>query len=262
VIRIAIVAALASVALVVSSCATACGCVTPIRVLAASSLAEPLEDIAEAFPPAYGAAVVVSVSTGSSAALRTQIEQGAAADLFLSADTANAQALVDAGLTDGPAFPFATNRLVIVVPDGNPAAISSPADLARSDVTVVAAGAEVPITKYAEQLVAQLAQVPGYPADFADAYEANVATREDNVGAVTAKIALGEGDAAIVYATDALASDLATVELPPQVNVVATYEGVVLKDSNGPHAANALLDWIRRRNGLGILTSYGFSPAL
>jgi len=259
---VAVIAFLIGTSLTVGACGTACGCITQIRVMAASSLANAMEDIEEKFPLSYGAAVVMTVSTGSSAALRTQIEQGAQADLFLSADADNAQTLVDAGLTDGAALPFAKNQLTIVVPDGNPAGVRSPADLARDDVTVLAAGEDVPITRYADKLVQQLAALPGYPPDFAAAYQANVATREDNVGAVTAKIDLGEGDAAIVYATDARAADLETIPIPADANVTATYSGVVLKDASGPNAAWALLDWIRRRNGLEILTDYGFLPAL
>ena len=78
-----------------------------------------------------------------------------------------------------------------------------PRDLAKPGLKVIAAGDEVPITKYATQLVANLAKEPGYPADFADAYAANVVSKEDNVKAVVAKIELGEGDAGIVYVTDA-----------------------------------------------------------
>ena len=84
---------------------------------------------------------------------------------------------------------FATNSLVIVVPTGNPAGIAGPADLARSGVRVVAAGPDVPITKYASQLIAKLAALPGYPADFAAAVAANTVSEEDNVKNVLAKIA-------------------------------------------------------------------------
>lgn len=211
-----------------------------------------------AYPQGFGQ---LRPSTGSSAALRTQIEQGAPADLFLSADTLNPQALVDAGLTNRMAVPLATNRLAIVVPEGNPAAITSPADLARAGVAVIAAGESVPITKYANELVTRLALLPDYPPDFAAKYAVNVASREDDVGAVLAKVKLGEGDAAIVYITDARAAELETVAIPDDANVVATYAGVVLKRTTHPVASQRLLDWIRGPEGQAILSRLGFSPA-
>ena len=99
---------------------------------------------------------------------------------------------------------FAGNKLTVIVADRQPGRRSRrPADLAKPGLKVIAAGDEVPITKYATQLVANLAKEAGYPADFADAYAANVVSKEDNVKAVVAKIELGEGDAGIVYVTDA-----------------------------------------------------------
>lgn len=259
----AVIAFLIASVLSLAACVQAsCGCVTPVTVFGASSLAAPLEEIKSGFAGSYGVAVYVTISTGSSTALRTQIEQGARADVFLAADTANPAALVDAGLVDGSITAFATNHLAIVVPKGNPAHISSPADLARPGVTVIAAADGVPITKYAGQLVAKLAARPGYPSDFAAAYEANVVSREENVGAIVAKIELGEGDAAIVYLTDANSSEVDAVALPPEANVTATYAGVVLKNAAGPRAAHAFLDWLRGADGQRILADAGFSPPL
>ena len=126
----------------------------------------------------------LTISTDSSAALETQIEEGAPADVFLSADTANPQKLVDGGFASGEAIPFAGNKLTVIVPTDNPAGIQTPADLAKDGVRIIAAGDEVPITKYATQLVENLAQQPDAPADFAAAYAANVASKEDNVGQV------------------------------------------------------------------------------
>lgn len=258
------VAVTAMAVLLVASCgAFACACSTPViglRVFAASSLRTAAEQLKAAYETAHQD-VQVTISTGSSSALRTQIEQGADADVFLSADTANAQALVDAGNTDGPASAFATNKLAIVVPEGNPGGITSPADLARGDVTVLAAGEEVPITKYAGECVANLGRLAGYPADFSAAYQSNVASREDNVGALTSKIELGEGDAAIVYVTDAIAAELPTVEIPPEANVVATYSGVVLEAAASTSKAHEFLDWVRSTAGQGILADLGFLPA-
>ncbi len=204
-----------------------------------------LRPVLDAVGPAYEAAhpgVGLVIATDSSAALATQIEQGAPADVFLSADTTNAQRLVEGGFAAGAAAVFAANVLAVIVPAGNPAGLRTPADLARPGVKVIAAGDEVPITTYAAQLVASLARLPGYPPGFEAAYAANVVSREDNVRAVAAKVELGEGDAGIVYVTD------------------AAYAGVVVGASDHVEAARAFLDWMIGSDGQAVLASFGFRP--
>jgi molybdate transport system substrate-binding protein len=128
-------------------------------------------------------------------------------------------------------------------------------------VRVIAAGEEVPITRYATELVKNLAAEPGYPSDYAAAYTANIVTREDNVRAVVAKIELGEGDAGIVYVTDATASAaVSVVDVPPPADVPATYAGVVIKASKHPGAAHAFLAWLAGPDGQAILSQFGFLP--
>ncbi len=230
-----------------------------LTVFAAASLKAALERATTAYRAAHPG-VHITVSTGSSAALETQIEQGAPADLFLSADTANPQRLVDHGLAPGPPRVFARNVLVVIVPAANPAGIRSAADLARPGVKVVAAGDSVPITKYAVRLVANLAAQPGYPPAFAAGYAGNVVSREDDVAAVVGKIELGEGDAAIVYATDAkTASGILPIQVPTAANVSATYAGVVVRTSHDAAAASAFLDWLAG-SGQQVLASFGFLP--
>ena len=203
----------------------------------------------------------LTISTDSSSALETKIEQGAPADVFLSADTANPQKLVDKGLAAGGITKFAGNLLTVIVPTGNPAGIQTPADLAKSGVKVIAAGDTVPITKYANQLVANLATQPGYPADFVAKYTANIVSKQDNVAAVVSQIALGEGDAAIVYVTDAKTStNVVPIAVPAAANVLATYSGVVVKASANVSAAQAFLAWLAGPNGQAILASFGFLP--
>ncbi|MGH2488942.1 MAG: molybdate ABC transporter substrate-binding protein [Candidatus Limnocylindria bacterium] len=255
------VAPLATV-LVLAACAARPSAPEPVELSSygAASLANALEQIEAAYK-SVNPSIRLVIATDSSAALRTQIEQGAPADVFLSADTSNPQQLFDAGLTQGGVTFFASNALVVIVPLDNPAAVATPADLARPGVTIVAAGDEVPITRYAGELVEALAQLSGYPADFADRYAANVASREDNVQAIVAKIELGEGDAGIVYRTDALASgSVRTVEIPEEANVVATYAGVVICTSPHPDAARAFLDWMAGPDGRAILAEFGFLP--
>ncbi len=149
-----------------------------------------------------------------------------------------------------------------MVPIGNPAAISTPADLARPGIKIIAAGDEVPITKYANQLIGNLAKETGYPADFVTAYQDNVVSKEDNVKAVLGKLELGEGDAAIVYVTDAKASTLVADigGVPESANVIATYAGVVIAESPNKPAATSFLTWFAGRDGQAILSGYGFQP--
>ena len=231
-----------------------------LTVYAAASLKAVLAKVQAAYQAA-NPGTALSISTDSSAALETQIEQGAPADVFLSADTANPRKLADAGLAVGGLTKFAGNLLTIIVPVANPAAIRTPADLARPGIKVIAAGDTVPITKYATQLVANLAGQPGYPADFGARYSANIVSRAANVAAVVATIELGEGDAGIVYVTDAKTSTkVTTIAVPAAANVPATYAGVVVKTSPNVATAQAFLAWLAGPDGQAILASFGFLP--
>jgi molybdate transport system substrate-binding protein len=240
--------------------ASSTGARTGLTVFGAASLKAALDKARVAYASA-NPGTTITVSTDSSAALETQIEQGAPADVFLSADTTNPKKLLDKGLAAGAAATFAENGLTIIVPSANPAGITSPKDLARRGIKVIAAADDVPITTYAKQLIDNLAGESGYPAGFAAAYAANVASKEDNVKAVVAKIELGEGDAGIVYVTDAKASTkVMTIAVPDTANVPATYAGVVVKASPNAAAAQAFLDWFAGSDGQAILASFGFLP--
>ncbi len=228
-----------------------------LTVYAAASLGDAIDEAAGAYESVGPAQL--AVSTDASTALRAKIEQGAPADVFLSADMADPQALVDAGIARGRVVPFASNRLTVIVPADNPARIVSAADLARPGVRVIAAGDDVPITRYALEAIDNLARLEGYPANFAGGYTMNIVSREDNVRAVVAKVALGEGDAGVVYITDALGSaDIASVEIPDVANVVASYGGVAVGTSAHPEAAAAFLAWLSGAYGQAILQRHGF----
>jgi molybdate transport system substrate-binding protein len=231
-----------------------------LTVLAAASLRDVLAKIATAYVVVHPE-VALTVTTDSSATLASQIIAGAPGDLFLSADETAPKRIVDAGLADGAAVRFASNQLALIVPAATATTIRSPADLARPGLKIIAAGTDVPITRYATTLIDQLAMQPGYPAGFAAAYAANVVSREDNVKAVVAKIELGEGDAAIVYATDAAASTkVVSIPIPDGAQVRAAYAGVVLRTSTARDAAQALITWIRGPDCQALLAGAGFQP--
>jgi len=230
----------------------------PITVLAASSLQAAFTAAGNAYAAAHPDSTV-TFGFDASSGLRAKLEEGAAADLFASADVANAQRLIVDGLAIGPVRPFAGNGLAIVVPRDNPAHIETPADLARPGVRLVSAGDGVPITSYATQLIDDLAGQVGYPPGYAALVAANVVSREDNVAAVVAKVGLGEGDAGIVYGTDAQASSrVKRIPIPAAVKVSVTYAAVVVKSSRQPEAARAFLSFLASSPGQAILARYGF----
>jgi molybdate transport system substrate-binding protein len=223
-----------------------------LTVFAAASLRAAFEAFVPAVQAATGMMPVYSFDASS--ALRAQIEQGAPADVFASADTTNVVTLLEAGLARAPVV-FACNQLTIIVPTGNPAGIASAADLGRPGVKVIAAGDEVPITRYAMQLVVALG--------ISEAYAANVVSREDNAAAVRSRIELGEGDAAIVYRTDAIASGdkVVQVALPPGVDVPATYAAAIVAATDQPVESSTFLAWLVGSDGQSGLASFGFLPA-
>ena len=250
----------AAVALVAACTAGPATQATDLTIFAAVSLKGALDKAKPAYETSHPG-LTLTVSTDSSSALEVQIEQGAPADVFLSADEANPRKLVSGGFASGDPVAFAGNELTIIVPADNPAGLNSPADLARSGLKVIAAGDAVPITTYATELVDNLASDPGYPPGFTAAYADNIVSKEDNVKAVVAKIELGEGDAGIVYVTDAAASTkVSTIDVPDEANVRATYAGVVVKASSNAEAAKAFLDWFAGPDGQAILSSFGFLP--
>jgi molybdate transport system substrate-binding protein len=231
---------------------------TELTVFAAASLRDAFTAAAGEYR-AVVPGVSLTFSFDASTALRAQIEQGAPADAFASADTANPQALVDGGFAAGPVVPFARNPLAIVVPLGNPAAIRDPRDLARSGVRIVGAGEAVPISRYVEACLEKLTALPGYPAGYAAAVTGNVVSREDNVRAALTKVELGEADAAFVYVTDAGSSyKIEEIPIPEDASVEATYGAVAIRGSRQAAEAAAFIAWLAGPRGASVLARFGF----
>jgi molybdate transport system substrate-binding protein len=225
--------------------ATVTGTVT---VLAASSLTAAFTDIGKAFEQANPGTKVV-LSFGASSDLVAQIGQGAPADVFASADQANMKKLSDAGKAAGAPSVFATNSLQIIVQHGNPKGIATLADLAKPGVVFVTAAPEVPIGKYAAQVLTA-AKVTLTPKSL-----------EQNVKGIVAKVTAGEADAGIVYRTDVLAAGAKAdgVEIPSDVNVVATYPIAATVGAPNPSGAAAFDAFVLSPAGQQVLRTYGFA---
>lgn len=234
----------------------------PLTVLAASSLTDAFGETATAFAAAGGEPVQFSFA--GSQTLRTQIEFGAAADVFASADPEHVAQLAAQGLVLADTVTvFAANQLVIALPRANPGGITGFADLARPGVKLVLAAEEVPAGVYARQLLVNLADHPDAGPDFAVRALGNVVSAETNVRQVVTKVQLGEADAGIVYASDitpAVADALTVIPVPPADNVAATYALAVLTASRRPEAARAFVAFVVSAEGQAVLQRWGFTP--
>jgi molybdate transport system substrate-binding protein len=229
-------------------------------VFAAASLTDAFQDVGRGFE-AENPGVALTFNFASSQALRTQIEEGAAADVFASASLKEMEVLAAEGMLVGVAQTFATNLLTIVVPLDNPADIESPLDLARPGVKLVLAAEEVPVGGYARQAIDLLAGL--YGASFSEAVSRNVVSNEDNVKQIVAKVQLGEADAGIVYETDAHgAASLITIPIPREQNVVAEYPIAVLAQTTNGNLAAAFVEYLHSPDGLDALKRWGFRPPL
>jgi len=223
---------------------------TTITVFATASLTAAFTDIGEAFM-LDNPDTSVNFNFAGSSELVTQINQGAPADVFASADPTNMTKLVDAGNTATKPVMFTTNLSEIIVGPGNPRGITGIADLANEQLIVVLCSPQVPCGNYAEQIIAN-AGVRVVPKSL-----------EANVNAVATKVILGEADAGIVYRTDVIAAGSAAdgVEIPAEINVVAQYLIARTNDARNPIGAEAFIDFVTGDIGQQILASHGFSAS-
>jgi molybdate transport system substrate-binding protein len=229
-----------------------------LTVFAAASLKDAFEAVAPVFERAHPGSKV-RLNLAGSQELRTQIEQGARADVFASADLKHMATLEKAGLVERPAV-FARNEPVIVVPRGNPARILALVDLPKTRRLVVGAP-EVPIGGYTVKIFDAAARKHG--ADLRAKLEASVVSRELNVRQVLAKVTLGEADAGIVYRTDAQSAKdkVEVIAIPAELNVIAEYPVAVVKASPQPALARAWVDLLLSAGGQRQLAAAGFLPA-
>lgn len=231
-----------------------------LTVFAAASLTNAMTDLEEIFESTRPEVDVLMNFAGSSR-LATQIQEGAPADIFASANQTQMTNVADAGLVlDGP-YLFASNRLVIITPAGNPADISEMADLAAPDVNLVLAIPGVPIRDYSDQIIAGLSVPDALGAEYADDVYGNLVSEEDNVRQVVAKIALGEADAGIVYSSDVtpdVADELTKIAIPDEINVVALYPIAQLTGGNAPDLAAEFMALVLSDEGRSVLAEWGF----
>lgn len=191
-------------------------------------------------------------SFAGSNALAAQIQLGAPADVFASADTRLPQQLYRKGLCDKPVV-FTRNALVLIVPRSNPAGIHSVYGLERRGVKLVVAAPAVPVGAYTRQALKnmRLGRVLR-----------NVVSNETDVREVLAKVSLGEADAGFVYSTDArtVRGRVTVLKLPASAQPTVRYGICVVKHSSHAAAAMAFVRTVLGQGAQATLRAAGFLP--
>ena len=204
-----------------------------LTVFAASSLTDVLPDLAEAFQEQAG--TTITTVFGGSNHLAAQLNDGAAADVFLTADVR----LLEQVATVNRSVSFASNRLVVAVPEGNPAGVSSLADLSRPDLRVVVCDEAVPCGASTSEMGVTI--------------EAD--SREISVRAVLSRLAMGEADAGVVYATDVAAEP----GVEPAWNQLESCPCVTYTAGARTYRALPFLTFLASPPAQEILAGHGFS---
>lgn len=218
----------------------------PVTVFAAASLTDAFTELGAEFQAQYPG-VRVELSFAGSSSLREQILAGAPADVFASANDENMDALVAAGEVRPP-VEVATNQLAIAVPDGNPAGIGSLADFADSSLLLGLCAVEVPCGAFAREAFARARVEPA------------VDTEEPDVRSLLTKVAAGDLDGGVVYATDVRMADAAVdgIEIPAAQNVVVRYPMAVVAESDNVSLAEEFITFVQGPQGIAVLRRLGF----
>lgn len=231
-----------------------------LTVFAAASLTEPFSEIGKRLEATYPGLKVI-YNFGGSPTLRTQLEQGAQADVFVSADAVQMELAKKSGVVQRERPIFVKNRLVVIVPRDNPGQVTSFRDLAKSGLKLDLAVSTVPVGNYSRQALRQASAA--YGADFAPRALRNVVSEEENVKQVVAKVLLGEADAGMVYVSDVTAKigkNVLMVEIPDAYNQIATYPIALTQSVQNRPAAAAFISFVLSAQGQALLQAHNFMP--
>lgn len=219
----------------------------PLLVSAAASLSDAFGEIKLVFEK-ENLGVAVLLNLAGTSALREQIMEGAPTDVFASANASNMDSVVKAGEVLGTPQVFASNRLQIAVPAGNPAGVEGLQDFSHPKLLIGLCAEGVPCGDSARQALASAGVTPA------------IDTNEPDVRALLTKIEAGDLDAGITYVTD-IASSAGKVEgidIPNDVNVTAEYQIAILAHAPNPRAADRFVSFVLSSEGQLILARHGF----
>lgn len=227
-----------------------------LTIFAAANLTEAFTEMEQVFEEETGIEVIISFA--GSQILRTQIEQGAPADVFASADLSHMEALFEQELVEKDQ-PLSYNNLVLIIPKQNPANIHSLKDLGKIKNRLVVGVEDVPIGIYTRDVLDNASKE--YGSDFKENVMKNVVSLETNVKQVVGKVALGEGDAGIVYVSDLIPSvkdKIIAIDIPEELNVTATNTIAVVRETEQPKLAKLWIDFVLSDKGQDILEKHKY----
>ena len=232
-----------------------------LTVFAAASLTEAFTAMGKRLEAVH-AGLKILYNFGGSPTLRTQLEQGARADVFVSADTAQMDLARKSGVVQGETSIFVKNRLVVIVPRHNPAHVTTFRDLARPGLKLDLTAPQVPVGNYSRQALSKANAE--YGADFAERALRNVVSEEENVKQVVTKVQLGEADAGIVYVSDVtpkVSNDVLMIPIPDAYNQIATYPIALTQSVQNRAAAEFFINFVLSVEGQAVLKAHNFIPA-
>ncbi len=236
-----------------------------LTVLAAASLTASFTELGELFEAA-NPGVTVEFSFAGSQELAQQLNQGADADVFASANNKQMGAAVEAKRVNAEDSKiFVKNRLVVIFPKDNPAGLTELKDLAKAGLKLDLADQSVPVGQYSLDFLDKAIADPAFDPQFKDNVLKNVVSYETNVKAVLTKVSLGEADAGIVYVTDITANaadKVGRLDIPDALNTIATYPIAPIADSKNADLAIAFVELILSPKGQQIMEKYGFIPGI
>jgi molybdate transport system substrate-binding protein len=247
-VRRAVGVLLFALAVVAAACAAPPTPPKELVVFAASSLTDAFNELGPTFPGG-----TVTFNYGATTQLRTQLEQGARADVFASANVPQMELAAQHGLVVGERPVFARNKLVVIT---SGTSLQRLEDLARPGLKLVITQRDVPVGVYTREALGKMSKDARFGPEYADRVLANVVSEEANVRQLVAKVQLGEADAAWVYATDA--PNLRTVPVPDEFNTIAEYPVAQTKASVQPELAQQFVRHLLGTEGKAVLRKHGF----
>jgi molybdate transport system substrate-binding protein len=197
-------------------------------------------------------------------ALRAQIEQGAYADVIVSANLKHMDSLMAEGYIDNDTVKiFAGNKVAIIVPNDNPANITDLTDLAKPGVKILMGTKDLPAGDYTLQVLDKLAADSKYGPAYKEAVMANVVSEETTVNRIVSKVAMGEADAGFAFISDVspqMVGKVTRIAVPDEYNAVGKFPLGMLKQSKHPKEAQSFIDLVMSEEGQAVLDKYGFIP--